>query len=95
MRSDEANGDPGLGVLHSTTRPDRAWTRGNIGEAVPGLFTPLSWSVTGPAVDLGVRGGFHTIGVLSRREVFSSPDPDLNVAAGTRCAGTPTCSTSP
>lgn len=74
-------GDPGLAVLHSTTRPGRAWTRGNIGEAVPGLFTPLAWSVTGPAVDLGVRGGFRTIGVLSRREVFSGPDPDLNVAA--------------
>ena len=71
----------GAPVLHSLTREDRAWSRGNIGEAVPGLFTPLSWTVTGPAVDLGVRGGFRSIGVLSRREVFSAPDPDLNVTA--------------
>lgn len=76
-----SGGDPGLAVLHSTTLPGRAWTRGNIGEAVPGLFTPLAWSVTGPVVDLGVRGGFRSIGVLSRREVFSSADPDRNVAA--------------
>lgn len=71
----------GLDVLHSRTRPDRAWSRGNIGEALPGLFTPLAWSVAGPAVDRGVRGGFRSIGVLSAREVFSSPDdPDLNIS---------------
>lgn len=71
----------GRDVLHSRTRPDRAWTRGNMGEAFPGLFTPLAWSISGPAVDLGVRGGFRSIGVLSRREVFSDPDPDRNVCA--------------
>jgi pyruvate,water dikinase len=70
--------DPDLGPLHSSTRPNTAWSRGNVGEAMPGVFTPLGWSVTGPAVELGVRRGFHALGVLRRDEVRFSAVADEN-----------------
>jgi pyruvate,water dikinase len=45
---------------------------------MPGVFSPLGWSVTGPAVELGVRRGFHALGVLRRDEVRFSAVADEN-----------------
>ncbi len=55
--------------LHIPATGAVAWTRGNLGEALPGLCTPLSWTFFGPATEDGIRGGFHLIGALSRAEV--------------------------
>ncbi|UXA11487.1 phosphoenolpyruvate-utilizing protein [Mycobacterium sp. SMC-8] len=40
----------------------------NVSEAVPGVATPLGWSVWGPALDGGVRGTFAAFGVLTSHE---------------------------
>ena len=55
--------------LHIPAPGAVAWTRGNLGEALPGLCTPLSWTFFGPATEDGIRGGFHLIGALSAAEV--------------------------
>jgi pyruvate,water dikinase len=55
-------------VLHSPGEPDQHWTTDNVGEAAPGVLTPLSWSVWG---DVGDR---MTRGVCLRMGVFSAAD---------------------
>jgi phosphohistidine swiveling domain-containing protein len=62
---------PGSGVdtLHGRSRPESSWTTTNVGEAVPGVQTPLGWSIWGPAGEEGLRRAFHTIGALSRSEI--------------------------
>lgn len=55
--------------LHGRSRPDAAWTTTNVGEAVPGVQTPLGWSIWGPAGESGLRRSFHTLGALDRDEV--------------------------
>lgn len=57
------------GLLHLHTDPDRFWSTANVGEALPGVVTPLGWSVWGPAIELGMRDTFYRLGALesSRR----------------------------
>lgn len=55
--------------LHHPGPADIAWTRGNLGEALPGLCTPLSWTFFGSATEQGIRAGFYRIGALPRSEV--------------------------
>ncbi|MHB8690517.1 MAG: PEP-utilizing enzyme [Solirubrobacteraceae bacterium] len=57
-----------LDPLHQPAGGTVAWTRGNLGEALPGVCTPLSWSVFGPPCEQGIRLGFHRIGALTGRE---------------------------
>lgn len=68
---------PGTGAdtLHGRSRPQDSWTTTNVGEAVPGVQTPLGWSVWGPAGESGLRRAFHTIGALDRAEVAVPADP--------------------
>ena len=47
------------------------WTRVNIGEAIPGVPTPLSWSLWRPAMEHGFWGSQARSGVASRRDVGS------------------------
>jgi phosphohistidine swiveling domain-containing protein len=62
---------PGSGAdtLHGRSRPEDSWTTTNVGEAVPGVQTPLGWSIWGPAGEAGLRRAFHTIGALDRAEI--------------------------
>jgi len=62
---------PGAGrdTLHGRSHPDASWTTTNVGEAVPGVQTPLGWSIWGPAGEEGLRRAFHTIGALSTSEI--------------------------
>jgi pyruvate,water dikinase len=62
---------PGSGrdTLHGRSHPGSSWTTTNVGEAVPGVQTPLGWSIWGPAGEAGLRRAFHTIGALSRSEI--------------------------
>jgi pyruvate,water dikinase len=69
------------GPLHSESRPDSFWSTTNVGEAMPGIATPLGWSLWGPAVDLGVRDCFSRLGALPRSEVRVQSDPNDAVAA--------------
>lgn len=69
------------GPLHSQSRPQVFWSTANVGEALPGVATPLGWSLWGPAVDLGVRDCFARMGALPRSEVRVQADPNDAVAA--------------
>jgi len=62
-----AGSDSGSG-LHGTTRPDTTWTTTNVGESVPGVPTPLGWSVWSVAGELAMRSAFGAIGALSDDE---------------------------
>ncbi|MHB8694451.1 MAG: PEP-utilizing enzyme [Solirubrobacteraceae bacterium] len=44
------------------------WTRGNVGEAFPGVQTPLSWTVVAPAIEYGAREAAYAIGAFSAAE---------------------------
>lgn len=59
---------PGEDPLHGRSRPGASWTTTNVGEAVPGVQTPLGWSIWGPAGEEGLRRSFHTLGALDRAE---------------------------
>jgi rifampicin phosphotransferase len=56
-------------ALHGPTRPDTTWTTTNVGESVPGIPTPLGWSMWSVAGEIAMRSAFHAIGALSRREL--------------------------
>ena len=54
--------------LHSASPRGRHWSRGNIGEALPGVLTPLTWSLWEIAAEGGTRTAFHALGAASRAE---------------------------
>jgi phosphohistidine swiveling domain-containing protein len=56
-------------ALHGPTRPDTTWTTTNVGESVPGIPTPLGWSMWSVAGEIAMRSAFHAIGALSRSEL--------------------------
>jgi phosphohistidine swiveling domain-containing protein len=66
-------------ILHSTGAPDLHWSTDNIGEALPGLLTPLGYSMWKEGVDHAARKSAWTIGALSRREVKRPADDRLFV----------------
>jgi phosphohistidine swiveling domain-containing protein len=72
--------DP-TGPLHTTSRPRQYWSTANVGEAMPGVATPLGWSLWGPAVDLGVKDCFARMGALPRDQVRLAADPNDAVTA--------------
>ncbi|KLL10899.1 PEP-utilizing enzyme [Protofrankia coriariae] len=74
------NVDPS-GPLHTQSRLERFWSTTNVGEALPGVATPLGWSLWGPAVDVGVRDCFARMGALASGDVRVQDDPNDAVAA--------------
>jgi pyruvate,water dikinase len=66
----------GLDTLHGRSHPGASWTTTNVGEAVPGVQTPLGWSIWGPAGEAGLRRAFQTIGALSRSETVLPEQPE-------------------
>ena len=63
-------------ALDSPTSPDLHWSRGNVGEAMPGVQTPLSWTFWADPLELAMRGSFCDIGVLRRDEVIAPQQID-------------------
>lgn len=55
-------------VLHDDSHPGTTWTTTNIGESVPGIPTPLGWSMWKVAGEHAMRSAFHAVGALSARE---------------------------
>jgi len=55
--------------LHGVTHQDTTWTTTNVGESVPGVPTPLGWSMWYVAGEVAMRSAFHAIGALSKAEV--------------------------
>lgn len=69
------------GLLHFPSSPDRFWSTANVGEALPGVVTPLGWSVWGPAIELGMRDTFARLGALERSRVRIPDDPSERVVS--------------
>ncbi|WP_170926893.1 PEP-utilizing enzyme [Mycobacterium avium] len=53
--------------LDGDWHPGEWWTTTNMGEALPGVLTPLTWSFCGPKLERAVREGFIAIGAASRK----------------------------
>jgi pyruvate,water dikinase len=52
--------------LHQDCAAPLRWTTVNLAEAFPGVPTPLTWTVVGPAFEAMARGGWVSIGALPR-----------------------------
>lgn len=63
-------------VLDEPIGPDTTWTRVNVGEAIPGVPTPLTWTWTGPASDIGISQGWARMGVFTAAEAARQSDVD-------------------
>jgi pyruvate,water dikinase len=61
------------GVLNDPSDAGLHWTTGNIGEAVPGVQTPLSWSLWGPTIEEGMRLSMRDMGAFSKAESVLPP----------------------
>lgn len=48
---------------------DSFWSTTNLAEALPGVPTPLSWTLWRPVLEVSIRGAFGTIGALERSRV--------------------------
>jgi len=62
--------------LHGPSRPDSIWSTTNVGEAMPGVPTPLCWTAWAPAAELSVRRAFARLGALERSEVRVPDRPE-------------------
>lgn len=64
--------DPTLG----SSEPGRYWTSTNLGEATPEVMSPMCWSVWADAAEISWLRAMHDFGVITRKQVFASPDPN-------------------
>ena len=55
--------------LHGSSYPKTYWSTTNVAEAMPGVQTPLGWTMWAPICELAIRGAFAATGALPRREV--------------------------
>jgi phosphohistidine swiveling domain-containing protein len=62
-------------VLDGDWDPDAHWSRTNLSEAMPGVLTPLSWTVWQPVFERSMRRGFSAIGALERSQRDLPADP--------------------
>ncbi|HEY4410283.1 MAG TPA: PEP-utilizing enzyme [Acidimicrobiia bacterium] len=75
--------------LHGVSAPGSHWSTTNIGEAMPGVLTPLGWSVWGPCGERAARTAFHRVGALTAAETAEPADPTerfLNIFYGRTAA---------
>jgi len=61
--------------LHGSSHPTTYWSTTNVAEAMPGVQTPLGWTVWAPICELAIRGAFAATGAVPRREVCVPDDP--------------------
>ena len=61
--------------LHSPTGDDLHWSTSNVAEAMPGVMTPLSWSLWQRVLEKASVNATFQMGVLSRKE--STPTSDV------------------
>lgn len=64
-------------TLHDPVTIDLHWSTDNMGEALPGVVTPLSWSIWGPAGDRSGREASYRLGAISRAELESQADDEV------------------
>lgn len=66
---------PEHSVTHGDLDPSKFYTTSNIGEAAPGVLSPLTWSVWGPAGEIAARYGFIKLGALESSRADEPTDP--------------------
>lgn len=54
--------------LHEWSSPNLHWTTANVSENLPGVPTPLTWTVWRPAVERSIREAGYALGVYTRAE---------------------------
>src|SRR5438093_5331104 len=62
--------------LHAPREPGGTWSTTNIGEALPGVPTPMGWTLWSEKTVQGTLDGFHAIGALSRAETVLTNAPE-------------------
>lgn len=62
--------------LHALSPPGWHWTRGNIGEALPGVLTPLTWSLWEVAAEGATRAAFRALGAATASEALVPANRD-------------------
>jgi len=67
--------------LTCLTRDGVLWTRVNTGELMPGVMTPMAWSYYAYGVELGLRRGFHYLGMINADEALFPLSPDERIVA--------------
>ncbi|MCX2930668.1 PEP-utilizing enzyme [Mycobacterium sp. CVI_P3] len=65
--------------LMSSSAPNLHWTRTNVGEAIPGVLTPLNWSIWAGVGEHSVRASGRAIGALTPAESRMPERPDDHV----------------
>ncbi|BBY62691.1 PEP-utilizing enzyme [Mycolicibacterium helvum] len=55
--------------LHEPIADGVRWTTRNVGEAIPGIPTPLTWSLWGDAINEGSRTLYRSLGLYSAAEL--------------------------
>ncbi len=66
--------------LHRPSSDRVSWTTGNVGEAIPGVQTPLSYTFWTRPFERTVRGSYAEMGVLPRSAAWAPPT-DVDEAA--------------
>ena len=67
--------------LDAESGPETQWTRNNVGEAFPGVVTPLHYDFVVRAGELGIRGAYAERGAITEEEAAESDVADERVMA--------------
>jgi pyruvate,water dikinase len=65
----------GYDPLMPSPRAVHHWTTANLGEAAPGVLTPLCMALWGPPGERATRNAAYTVGMMTRSELAPPPDP--------------------
>lgn len=60
-------------VLHGRTAPHLHWTTANMGEALPGVLTPLGWTLWERTLERSTRDTYRASGAFSRSDSLLPP----------------------
>jgi phosphohistidine swiveling domain-containing protein len=66
--------------LHAASPLGRLWSRANIGEALPGVLTPLTWDLWEVAAEGATRQAFYALGAATGQERLVPADRDQRFA---------------
>src|SRR5437773_822285 len=67
--------------LHQSSLPGTLWSTVNTAEVLSGVLTPLGWTFWNRPCELGMRGAFADLGVLTPADVRFAGTPDQRFSA--------------
>ncbi len=71
--------DPGVDVVHGVWDDRSWWSTSNMGEAVPGVLTPLNWTFWSDSSEHALRRAFASFGALETSQVEVPQQPQLRI----------------